>query len=463
MYHTTYPTEGMKLIPKIKCVLRCAEAKIRSLGIFACPSHFAPFPSCNPTYLYRFGINKKEIKKRFDESEHFFVSYPADMECSELNCRLRNTNCHKQVFEHSEEFNLKQFYDTCSEEKTVSPYPFVADLLLTNSKNENVEPVLIEICVSHPCEEEKRNSGLRIIEVKIGNEADLESAFENGVLKEVHSYTDRKKRVEFISFKRKFCRKTTAKIFRYIIDNFTPSGYFEQIPCTRSNYKVRKDSDMELNVVWNVRMDNIPDCKLSIWLYRNKGYRRCSACKYSSFSMYRNRLSCNYNAKYGKNPYPKMTDAENCRIFSVKNRIGLDGFYIEEVKAIDMNAKPEYKVIVADSSYVCEDYNYFKEQCLKYLSEKIKSHEVILVSGTANDIEHMTEDFALEYNLQIQPHKAKWDKHDNEDNAAFESNEQMVAYSDAMIVFWNGRSRRMRHLIDAARKKGIRVVEPKCI
>lgn len=415
---------------------------------------------CNgETYLHKLG--KLYIKKRFDESEHFFVSYPAELECSEKDCRLRNPNCVKEQYEHNEEFDLKQYYDTCTEEVGVSPYPFVADLLLTNSNNEKIQPVLIEICVTHSCEEEKRNSGLRIIEVKISNEADIERLFDNDVLKEKYSYSGKNKDVEFISFKRDICRKATADIYRYVINKFTPEGYLERISCSRANYKARKDSDLEMNVVWNIRMDYIPDCKLSIWLYHNKGYRRCNICKYYGPAMYRNNPSCNYNAKYGGNPDPKMTDAESCRIFKLEDRIRLDGFYIEEVKAVDLNAKPEYKVIIAGSAYVCnDDYEYFKSQCLKYLSEKMKTHEVILVSGTAKDIERMTQDFALEYHLQIQPHKAEWDKHGDEDMAAFVSNEQMVAYSDALIVFWKGRSRRIRHLIDTAKRKGIRVAEP---
>lgn len=453
------------------------ESKLHEYRCIACGSVLAPraigskcrrphfyhktLVECNgETYLHKLG--KLYIKKRFDESEHFFVSYPAKLECSEKNCRLRNTNCTKDQYKHSEEFDLKQYYDTCTEEVVVSPYPFVADLLLTNSKNENVQPVLIEICVTHSCEEEKRNSGLRIIEVKIRNEADIESIIDNDVLKEKYSYSAKDKEIEFISFKRDICRKTIADIYRYVINKFTPEGYLGRIPCTRSLYKCRDDSEIELNVVWNARMDYIPDCIPPMWLYWKKGYRRCNICKYYGTTMYENQASCKYNAKYGRNPYPKMTDAESCRVFSAEKGIKLDGFYIEEVKAIDLNAKPEYRVIIAGSAYLCNDYEYFKSQCLKYLSEKMKTHEVVLVSGTARDIEQMTQDFAKEFHLQIQPHKAEWDKYENDNNAAFMSNERMVEYSDALIVFWNGRSRRIAHLIDTAKRKGIRVAEPKC-
>ena len=67
-------------------------------------------------------------------------------------------------------FDLTQYYDTISEEQTIDS--FVADVLLTSSKGR--QPILIEIKVSHACEEDKIQSGYPIIEIGLEKEEDLE-------------------------------------------------------------------------------------------------------------------------------------------------------------------------------------------------------------------------------------------------------------------------------------------------
>lgn len=70
----------------------------------------------------------------------------------------------------------------------------------------------------------------------------------------------------------------------------------------------------------------------------------------------------------------------------------------------------------------------------------------------------MTKQFCDKYKIQMEPHKALWGKY--EQRAAYISNEEMIKEADALIVFWNKNSRCIGHLIDLARKKGIRIAEP---
>ena len=96
---------------------------------------------------------KKLIKEKFENSEKFEISYPITYICQETNCQFKSTPCEdrSQVCK----YDLKQYYDTCTEETEING--FIADLLLTNSKSPNAAPILIEICVTHACEDEKRN------------------------------------------------------------------------------------------------------------------------------------------------------------------------------------------------------------------------------------------------------------------------------------------------------------------
>ena len=122
------------------------------------------------TYLHM--VAKRLIKEKFEKNEPFLVGYYRDVKCSDnQTCPFaKDEECHTYKLET---FDLKEFYDTCEEEKPVGDY--IADLLLTNSSKPDREPVLIEIQVSHKSTPQKRESGLRIIEIRIKAEEDIAS------------------------------------------------------------------------------------------------------------------------------------------------------------------------------------------------------------------------------------------------------------------------------------------------
>jgi len=62
-------------------------------------------------------------------------------------------------------------YDTCQIEGVYNGYR--ADVLLSNSKDEGIQPLFIEVSVSHDCTPEKLASGNKIIEIKVRSEADF--------------------------------------------------------------------------------------------------------------------------------------------------------------------------------------------------------------------------------------------------------------------------------------------------
>lgn len=101
------------------------------------------------TYLHK--LAKKLIKEKFENSEKFEISYPVTCTCQNTNCQLRSDKCEDK--NQVRICDLKQDYDTCTEEAEING--FIADLLLTNGKSTNLEPVLIEVCVTHACDEEK--------------------------------------------------------------------------------------------------------------------------------------------------------------------------------------------------------------------------------------------------------------------------------------------------------------------
>lgn len=170
------------------------------------------------TYLHK--LAKKLIKKKFENSEKFEISYPVTRTCQNTNCQLRNDKCEDK--NQVSICDLKESYDTCTEEAEING--FIADLLLTNSKSTNLAPVLIEVCVTHACEEEKRNSGLKIIEIKVKNEEDINALLNMEVWEETHELRYGEKEVsgplEFIAFERTLKEPKEIGIARYVFGKF---------------------------------------------------------------------------------------------------------------------------------------------------------------------------------------------------------------------------------------------------
>ena len=119
------------------------------------------------SYLHK--LAKLKIKQAFLSSEHFMLSYKAKAICS-FDCPFISSP--KCEGEKPVEFDLRKFYDTCEIEATYHQYR--ADLLLTSSTNPKLPPVLIEIMVTHKCTEDKISDGVRIIEIPIQSEEQID-------------------------------------------------------------------------------------------------------------------------------------------------------------------------------------------------------------------------------------------------------------------------------------------------
>lgn len=89
------------------------------------------------------------------------------------------------------------------------------------------------------------------------------------------------------------------------------------------------------------------------------------------------------------------------------------------------------------------------------LQEKMRTHRVIIVSGHAHGADTMGERFAKEQGLTVEFHPAKWRALGKA--AGMIRNVEMARASDALIAFWDGRSRGTAHMISFARRRGLEV------
>lgn len=107
------------------------------------------------------------------------------------------------------------------------------------------------------------------------------------------------------------------------------------------------------------------------------------------------------------------------------------------------------RVIVAGTrSFANYEFLRAKMDCLL-----IRCPEVEIVSGTARGADQLGERYASERGYPLKQFPADWDTYGKA--AGYRRNEQMAEYADAAVVFWDGKSRGSKHMIDIAKAKGL--------
>jgi hypothetical protein len=109
------------------------------------------------------------------------------------------------------------------------------------------------------------------------------------------------------------------------------------------------------------------------------------------------------------------------------------------------------KVIIAGS----RKFNNYDELCCTCDFLLQNKNEIEIVSGTANGADKLGEVYAKERKYKITRFPADWNKHGK--SAGVIRNKEMAEYSDALIAFWDGKSRGTKHMIDLARSMDLKV------
>lgn len=141
------------------------------------------------TYLH--WISKELLAESFQQSGPFVLEWKSTSSCIHEDADW--TMCYK---EHEHFMNLTKEYPIVTVEKKDGD--FIPDILLSNK---NGGKIYVEICNSSTCSIEKRNSGNKIIEIKVKNEEDIEKivrsrTIDGGYAHIDYSYTN----IELINF-----------------------------------------------------------------------------------------------------------------------------------------------------------------------------------------------------------------------------------------------------------------------
>lgn len=109
------------------------------------------------------------------------------------------------------------------------------------------------------------------------------------------------------------------------------------------------------------------------------------------------------------------------------------------------------KVIIAGG----RDFNNYKYLCQKVDKILSKQINVEIVSGVANGADKLGEMYAKDRDFSIIKFPADWDTFGK--SAGYRRNAEMAEYADALIAFWDGKSRGTKHMIDLAKSKNLKV------
>ena len=114
-----------------------------------------------------------------------------------------------------------------------------------------------------------------------------------------------------------------------------------------------------------------------------------------------------------------------------------------------------FRVIVAGSRNF-SDYQLLEQKLDLLFSQKYGPADLPeIVSGLAAGPDSLGVVYAQRHGLAWKPFPANWDKYGK--GAGYRRNEEMAAYADALVAFWDGKSKGTAHMIDCMRKRGLPV------
>ena len=117
-----------------------------------------------------------------------------------------------------------------------------------------------------------------------------------------------------------------------------------------------------------------------------------------------------------------------------------------------MEDRPIYKTIIAGGRDFM-DYNLLKEKVNKILQEKKVTHKIVIISGCARGADTLGLRYATENAFDVEKYPAEWGNYGKK--AGYMRNVEMAENADAIIAFWDGKSKGTKHMIDIATERNL--------
>lgn len=311
--------------------INCGEEMIAKLGEIKSRhfAHKAETLDCNSeTYLHK--LAKLRLKEKFYSAASFEIAYWQEVKCSDKSsCPFfKEEECKEKRLKS---FDLKKYYDTCQEEQREDS--FIADLKISNSQNPKRPPVTIEIYVSHKCSLPKKESGIRIIEVRIKDESDILDLISHPIAEDEdcrYSFEPRNPKCRFYGFNKEAKHldsldvRSIPRFYLFKSGSAFVSNMDERRSCRECSRKDNPKAILELNID-RFYLDHPSPYEIGYVTALNLGYdvKTCQLCKFrkngfdSPYGTSAN-FCCLYK-KYGTPQFPDSKDAMNCQYYRVDN------------------------------------------------------------------------------------------------------------------------------------------------
>lgn len=97
------------------------------------------------------------------------------------------------------------------------------------------------------------------------------------------------------------------------------------------------------------------------------------------------------------------------------------------------------------------DYKFLKER-MNHLCRNLADKGIapVVISGKARGADSLGEQWAKEHGYEVIAKPADWDKHGK--SAGYKRNEEMALIADAVVCFWDNKSKGTKHMIELAKK-----------
>ena len=114
-----------------------------------------------------------------------------------------------------------------------------------------------------------------------------------------------------------------------------------------------------------------------------------------------------------------------------------------------------FKVIIAGGRDF-DDFSMLCREMDKLLINQVKVNKITIISGGARGADTLGERYARLRNFELTKVKADWNKYGK--SAGFVRNREMLAITNGVVCFWNGKSRGTRDMVNITKPSDKRLV-----
>ena len=258
---------------------------------------------------YLHSIATRMIADWFNKSKSIKLTLNVKNKCSQYKkCKIYNEDyCSIPI---TKSFDLKKFYHKCIIEHKYNN--FIADIYCEHK----TAPIFIEIYVTHECSFEKKNSGIRIIELQIKSEEDIMNIINSSDLIENPN-------IKLYNFKRPedMTYDTKQYIQKYILYHSLKS-YVDKNLYTCKNYDKIRKGIYEISIPYDDCIPLFIDCGFFYMVGQSMAYsagylkKSCTLCRWQAVNdMTDEPAICKLYKKCGNPKYCMDNESAKCSMF----------------------------------------------------------------------------------------------------------------------------------------------------